>query len=146
MTAAPVLVLRAAVPATPATCLRPNARAHYLTRSDAVRALRCAARAAAEDALRGDGFAPVPADGPLWIDLTICWETGRKVQDWDGACSSSKAAIDGVFDALGADDKRVRGVAIDQVTTGERQGVTLVAVYAGPAPWGGGAATEGNEA
>ena len=146
MTAAPVLVLRAAVPATPHRLLMPNARPDWHEKARAAKALREAAHLAAVDALNVGAFAPLPDDGPLWLDVTIFWETGRRTLDWDNAIASAKALYDGIFDALEANDRRVGGIRIDQVRTDDPHGVTTVSVYAGPAPWGGGAATEGNEA
>lgn len=133
----PRLVLWALVPATPATALRPNAKAHHLRRADAARALRTAAKLAAVDALNAPGCAlvPCPPDGPLWLRLRVVWERGRQRQDFDGCLSSLKSAIDGVFDAIGADDARIAGVALRQEVAGDRQGRVDVSVWTGEAPW-----------
>ena len=140
--AAPVLVLRAVVPATPHTCLRPNHRAPRIAKWRAGMDLKEAAFLAAVDALSGAGFAAVPADGPLWLEAAVYWEKGRRRQDLDGCISSLKGAIDGACRALGADDGRIRGISVDQVTTTEPQGAVFLTVYAGPWPWGGGADAE----
>lgn len=135
----PRLVLWALVPATPASILRPNARADYRDKARAAKALREASYLAAVDALNtaGLGHVPCPPDGPLWVDIGILWERGRNKagMDFDAAVSSCKAAIDGAFAALGTDDRRVAGIAVRQGRHPEGTGTTALAVYAGEAPW-----------
>lgn len=139
--AAPVLVLRAVVPATPHACLSPNGRCHWRTKAAHAKDLRTSAEYAAMNAV-ALAYTPPPPGAPIWLDVEIVWPKGRRTLDWTNAAASCKAIEDGIFDAIRANDRQVAGVAVRQSRTADRQGETRVSVYAGLAPWGGGAGTE----
>lgn len=142
----PELVLRTVVRATPDACLSPNARCHRLRKADRARELRAAAKLAAVSEINGGGPAgALPAAGPLWLDLCVLWPKGKRPLDFDNAVASAKPLCDGIFDALGADDRRVAGVALRQGTDPEGRGLVAVAVYAGEAPWVAGTRTATTE-
>jgi Holliday junction resolvase RusA-like endonuclease len=87
----------------PERVLHPNARPHWSTKRKAVKQARhdayCYAIAAD---WRPDTAWP---EGPLhiWIDG---YPKDRRRRDADGLLSSLKAALDGIADAMGVDDRR----------------------------------------
>jgi len=102
------------IPMVPARELSPNRRAHWAVRNEAAQALRMAAKAATVIALDG---------APVWsgiygdafdLDMQVFWPKGRKRMDVDNAVASCKAAIDGIADALGIDDRHLGELRIRQ--------------------------------
>lgn len=87
----------------PARELHPNARVHWSRRSKAAKAAKAGAHVLALQA--GWNRLALPADGRLhvWIDA---YPADRRRRDADGLLSSMKAALDGIADALGVDDRR----------------------------------------
>lgn len=86
----------------PSRLLHPNARVHWAAKSKATKAARADAHLLAKAA--GWHRETLP-DGPLhvWIDG---YPTDRRRRDADGLLSSMKAALDGIAEALGVDDRR----------------------------------------
>lgn len=87
----------------PDRILHPNTRTHWAKRAKATKDARAVAYfyAVAE----GWNSADLPAHGPIhvWLDG---YANDRRRRDADGLLSSMKAAIDGIADALGVDDRR----------------------------------------
>jgi Holliday junction resolvase RusA-like endonuclease len=87
----------------PERVLHPNARPHWSVKRKAVKLARHAAYILAYDA----GWKPETPwpEGPLhiWIDG---YPKDRRRRDADGLLSSLKAALDGIADAMGVDDRR----------------------------------------
>lgn len=86
----------------PSAALSPNARhGHWASRARAVKQARVDAQMCA----REQRFGGVPDDGPILLTLTFCPPDNRR-RDLDGLLSRAKAALDGLADALGVDDRR----------------------------------------
>ncbi len=86
----------------PSRDLHPNARVHWARKAKAVKA----ARQQADILALAAGWQHVSwPDGPLhvWIDG---YPADRRRRDADGLLSSMKAALDGIADAIGVDDRR----------------------------------------
>lgn len=83
--------------------LHPNARIHWRTRATTTKRARADAYLYAV-AAHWNG-ADLPADGPIhvWIDG---YPRDKRRRDADGLLSSMKAALDGIAEALGVDDRR----------------------------------------
>ena len=86
----------------PDRALHPNSRTHWAKRSRATKIARTAAGVLAMQA--GWQAVPLP-QGRLhvWIDA---YPPDRRRRDADGVLSSLKAALDGIADTLGIDDRR----------------------------------------
>ncbi len=85
----------------PSRDLHPNARVHWARKAKAVKA----ARQQADILALAAGWQHVSwPDGPLhvWIDG---YPADRRRRDADGLLSSMKAALDGIADAIGVDDR-----------------------------------------
>lgn len=82
--------------------LHPNARVHWRTKAKATKAAKEEAHLLALEA--GWHMAKWP-DGVLhvWIDG---YPTDRRRRDADGLLSAMKAALDGIAEAMGLDDRR----------------------------------------
>lgn len=87
----------------PSRDLHPNARVHWARKAKAAKAARQEADVLALAA--GWQRLGLPATGPLhiWIDG---YPADRRRRDADGLLSSMKAALDGIADAIGVDDRR----------------------------------------
>lgn len=86
----------------PSRLLHPNSRVHWGAKSKAAKAAKLEAWTLAHAAHWPGMKLP---DGPLhvWIDG---YPTDRRRRDADGLLSSLKAALDGIAEALGVDDRR----------------------------------------
>ena len=86
----------------PSRDLHPNSRVHWTVKARAVREARHEAWAIAKAARWTIAEWP---DGRLhvWIDG---YPTDRRRRDADGLLSSLKAALDGIAEAMGVDDRR----------------------------------------
>ena len=86
----------------PDRALHPNTRGHWARRSKATKHARHFAYMCAMQAGWKPGAAP---EGRIhvWIDA---YPKDRRRRDADGLLSSMKAALDGIADALGVDDRR----------------------------------------
>lgn len=95
---------------TPHRYLMPNSGKHRRTRQPYADALKQAAASGAINALDGK---PWRWDGPIRLRIEIYWGkdpvTGRwhNTVDWDNAIASAKAAIDGIFAKIDADDRQI---------------------------------------
>lgn len=86
----------------PPSGLSPNARLHWAQKSALTKAYRRACWAAALQAgIKTDW------DGPIhvWLDY---YPPDRRHRDMDNVLAASKAALDGLADALGINDRRFR--------------------------------------
>lgn len=114
------------IPATPSPILSPNARGHWAPKARAAARFREAARLATLGALSPDlrdDLADIPEIG---YTVAVSWERRRTgMRDEDNVLASCKAAIDGVAEAIGIDDRRfrVRGISLDSAS---RLGVTTI--------------------
>lgn len=86
----------------PSRLLHPNSRTHWAAKSKATKAARADAHLLA---LAAGWHRETWPDGPLhvWIDG---YPTDRRRRDADGLLSSMKAALDGIAQAMGVDDRR----------------------------------------
>lgn len=86
----------------PARALHPNSRVHWAKKSTAVRDARQNAKIRALECGWQNRRLP---DGRLhvWIDA---YPPDRRRRDADGLLTSLKAALDGIADVLGVDDRR----------------------------------------
>lgn len=94
---------------TPHDYLSPNAGKHRRTREPYAEALKAAAASGTINALAGKRW---HWEGPIRLRIEVYW--GRKpsghwhkTMDWDNLLASCKAAIDGIFVKLGADDRQI---------------------------------------
>lgn len=114
------------IPATPSPILSPNARGHWAPKARAASRFRETARLATLGAISDDVRAALADRQSIGYTLAISWERKRRgMLDEDNALASCKAAIDGVAEAIGIDDRRLRvkGIALD---TTSRLGVTTI--------------------
>ena len=121
MTCQPIVI-----PMTPARVLSPNARTHWATKARAVSRYREAARLSTAATIDVDERNALHGSTSIGYTVRVAWERGRRGSlDEDNVLASCKAALDGVADALGIDDRRfhVRGVEIDRQS---RAGVTVI--------------------
>lgn len=80
--------------------LHPNARPHHMQRAKAAKAYRTAAMWLAKSRELS-----APAEGEVMVSVTFN-PPDRRRRDLDGMFSASKAAFDGIADALAVDDYR----------------------------------------
>lgn len=119
------------IPVTPGPCTSPNARCPWPQRARDVRALREAARLAAVDAISRRAWArPLPRQGPVALRWTVFLGRRERKKDFTNMTGSLKAAEDGIFDALGTDDRRVVEVSVNQLRSDDGRGWMQVAVVA----------------
>ena len=97
----------------PDRCLNPNSGAHKRTKEPYVKLLRDAASMATHQQLLNTQ-ASWNWDGPIHLDIQIWWPSDRKILDWTNAHASLKAAEDGIFDNLGANDRQVDTIRLRQ--------------------------------
>lgn len=111
----------------PARVLHPNARVHWAPKAKAT----AAARAAAGWEAKAAGWHRVAwPDGDLFVWITF-YPPDRRHRDTDGMLSSMKAALDGIAQAMGVNDRRFvpRPYMSDEVRPG---GQVRVQVTGGP--------------
>lgn len=107
MTPEPLIVV---IDRTPHRYLMPNSGKHRRTREPYADALKQSAAAGALNALNGK---PWRWDGPIRLRIEIYWgkdpQTKRwhNTVDWDNAIASVKAAIDGIFAKIDANDRQI---------------------------------------
>lgn len=106
MTPDPLIVR---VDQTPHDYLSPNSDKHRRTRQPYADALKQAAACGAINALAGK---PWRWDGPIRLRIEVYWgkrPSGQwhKTMDWDNLLASCKAAIDGIFVRISADDRQI---------------------------------------
>lgn len=119
------------IPATPGPCTSPNSRCPWQRKAKAVRELREVARLAAHNAIQGRSWAkPLPAEGDLALHWTVFLGRRERVRDWDNIVGALKGAMDGIFDALQTNDRRVVEVRVDQRRAEDGRGWMQVAVIA----------------
>ena len=121
--------LTVVVPMHPPPEAAANWRGHHLAKYRAQRDYRTAARYIARSSvfdLWGDDRAPLVA---LSLRVTIRWGTGRKRQDPTNAVILVKAAIDGIADALGVDDRLWRITDLVQERDPTGAGETVVELW-----------------
>lgn len=118
------------IPMAPGACLSINATCHHMARNQQAQELRQAARLATVDAIARVGRNPVPAKGDLGLQWTIWLGRGQRMADTDNAISRVKSAQDGIFDALGTNDRRVKQIAVKQVRDPDGRGWMQCAVVA----------------
>lgn len=113
----------------PSRVLHPNARGHWSMRSKAAKIAR---RNATFLAMEAGWNKVVWPDGPLhvWIDG---YPNDRRRRDADGLLSSLKAALDGIADTMGIDDRRFvpHPWVKDEVRKG---GEVRIRITGGPTP------------
>ena len=111
------------IPMTPSHALSPNARTHWAPKAKAAAELRDAARAAVLSSTTAAERAFLVAGSGIGYTVTVHWKRGGS-RDEDNVLARCKAAIDGIADGLGIDDKRmhVRGV---NSNTSTKRGVTV---------------------
>lgn len=96
---------------TPPKELWPNKRRHPRSKEPYIAAFKAAAAAGAQNVLVGREWA---WDGPIMLHVEIYWPRGQRRLDYDNAIGALKAAQDGIFAKLGADDRQVMGVLLQQ--------------------------------
>lgn len=119
------MILTIRIPATPHRDLSPNSRkAERSTRphKDAIKAL---AAGATLNTLNGTSWG---CDGPIVLHIVYAWEASRRRMDWDNAAAISKAAIDGVFSRIDADDRQVVGLYVSQTRDPDGAGFMVITV------------------
>ena len=126
----PIVLYLDEVPAVPGRCLSINSKCHFHKRNEQAQELRTALRLATSSALAKLGRNPVPMKGDLGIEWTIWLAKGERKADTDNAISRVKPAMDGIFDALGTNDRRVTQIAVKQVKDPDGRGWLQVAVVA----------------
>lgn len=124
------------IEATPDKRLSPNGRVHHMQRHEAAAAARHLARYYAADAMSRKNWArPLEGENEIALHWTIFWgknERGRQEldKDIDNCISMLKAYQDGIFDALGVNDRRVVQVRVDQRRAEDGKGWMQVGVIA----------------
>ena len=103
--------LAIAIAMTPPRALWPNTNAHKRTKEPYIMAFKQAAAAGAQNALVGRSWA---WDGPIMLHVEVYWPKGQRRLDFDNVVGSLKAAQDGVFTKLEADDRQVVGITVQQ--------------------------------
>ena len=102
----------------PDRCLNPNSGAHRRTKEPYVKLLRDAASMAThQQLLKLQDLGLLGRwvwGGPIHLDIQIWWSSDRKILDWTNAHASLKAAEDGIFDNLEANDRQVDTVRLRQ--------------------------------
>lgn len=88
----------------PSPKLSPNARGHWAIVHRAKATARMQAKVITMAAMMAAQWQP-PSDGTIPLTITFC-PPNKRDRDMDNALASLKAALDGVADALGVDDKR----------------------------------------
>lgn len=91
--------------------LSPNARVGFRRKAAAVSVARMAGKVAALEA--GAQMVRLKPDAPLQLWATFDPPDARR-RDMDNMLSSAKGLIDGVFDALGANDCQIQRVTLDR--------------------------------
>ena len=117
--------LTVTIPGTPPRALSPNARVGWQTKARYTRVFRTMAYLSTLSA-GGGTFA---GDGPIYLAVTYAWGKGRRTVDGDNALALGKAALDGVADALGVNDRRFRCAAVEQVRDPAGVGYTTIALW-----------------
>lgn len=114
------------IPATPSPILSPNARGHWGPKARAASRFRETARLATLGAISADTRAELADLPSIGYTVSVSWEKRRTgMRDEDNVLASCKAALDGVAEAIGIDDRRlhVKGISLD---TTSRLGVTTI--------------------
>lgn len=122
------LLLEVNIPREIARCCWPNTRCHYMAKATDMQAMRTVARYCAADVL---AVAPVniPPAVPLAVQWTIVLGKGQRQRDIDNTIAACKPLMDGIFESLGADDRRVTQVGVSwerAETSGIRCRVSLI--------------------
>jgi crossover junction endodeoxyribonuclease RusA len=120
------VVIDIVIPMTPPRALSPNARIHWAPKAKAAAKFRSAARLATFAAMSQAERSRVATATTIGYRIRVSWEPRRVgLRDEDNVLASCKAAIDGIADALGIDDRilRIRGIDIDRTS---RLGVTVI--------------------
>jgi len=105
------VLLEVAIPREISYCCWPNSRCHWRAKAEDTQAMRTVARYCAADVL---AMTPVtvPPAGPLSVQWTIVLGKGKRQRDIDNTIAACKPLMDGIFDVLEADDKRVTQVGV----------------------------------
>lgn len=125
------VALSVEIPTELTSCLRPNSRCHWRRKAREVQTARETARLAAVDAInRGMYARRLPDEGDIGLNITVWHKRRSTLMDADNALASCKSLIDGVFDALGANDKRVTEFAVKQhrAETDPMVGIAVIAL------------------
>jgi hypothetical protein len=110
------LALYVDIPGVIPDCLSPNDRCERHAKSEAVRMAREVARLSALEGIsRKSWVAPLPASGEIAMRWTVFLGKGEKQRDLDNQIARLKAYTDGIFDGLGANDRRVVEVSVRQL-------------------------------
>ena len=96
---------------TPHEFLWPNKGKHRRTKEPYRDALKGAAAAGAINALKGKPWA---WSGPIMLHVEVFWPNGTRRLDFDNMVAALKAATDGIFLKLDADDRQVLGMTVLQ--------------------------------
>ena len=122
------MVTAIVIPMTPSRVLSPNARTHWATKARAVSRFRDAAHLSTTVTMPADEREALQRCQSIGYVVRVSWERGRRGSiDEDNVLASCKAALDGVADALGIDDRRfhIRGVEIDRTSRAGTTTITL---------------------
>ncbi|MGI9253089.1 MAG: hypothetical protein ACR2J8_05035 [Thermomicrobiales bacterium] len=96
-------------------CLSPNARCDRHLKADAIGLARRAAYLWTREALiAGGGTSPLAAEGDLAVQWLIEHSGRARPRDFDNLVASMKPYLDGIFDGLATDDRRVAAVMVRQ--------------------------------
>lgn len=119
------------VEATPHPTLSPNDRSGWRVKSAHRQALRQAAKLAMHNAMiRRPEIAQEAREGRLRFRIAIVWERSRqgRLMDADNALAACKGLVDGIAEKLERDDRDFVFAPVEQSTTEDRQGVTIVVI------------------
>jgi len=107
----------------PPSTLSPNARVHWRVKAKAAKKYRRDCHLATLCWLEHNHV-----DEPIEITLQFCFATNRKRDD-DNLIASFKSGRDGMADALGIDDSRIKIKAVEIVVDKARAGSVYVSVH-----------------
>ena len=115
------------IPMTPDRVLSPNHdRANKYHRSRCKREIKTAAASATVDVLRGETW---KHSGPIVLHISYYFERNRKrSMDRDNAIAMAKAAVDGVFLHLDADDRQITDHKLEQLRDPDGIGYMVIVV------------------
>lgn len=105
------VLLEVEIPGEFAECVWPNSRCHWGMKAAHARRMRDLARIWTRQVTPHEDYR-LPAEVPLSVQWTIVLGKGKRQRDIDNTIAACKPLMDGIFDVLEADDKRVTQVGV----------------------------------